>query len=295
MKILNKGLLALIFILFIAIQCNSKGTSSGLFWKIKKNNKTSYILGSIHVAKQEIYPLPKTIINAFNKSQNLVVEVNINKIKYQQIKKLIQKNGTYKNDNLKTNLPLKLYLKILTQFKNYNIPESQLLVMKPWLAALTISKLNLKNLGYNSNLGIDLFFLSKAKNKKILELETMNFQLELLSKMDKKTELLFLKYSIYEIENIKKEMKQLFHFWENGNANAINELLKKNYKKHKELEPLFAKLIINRNKTMTKSIEKILKLNPNSSSFIIVGSAHLLGKKGIINMLKLKGYTITKQ
>ena len=295
MKVFNKKILSILFIVFTVINCNSKNRSSGLFWEIKKNNKTSYILGSIHVAKQEIYPLSKIIINAFNKSQNLVVEVNINKIKHQQIKKIIQKNGICKNNNLKSNLTPKLYEKILTQLKIYNIPESQLLKMRPWFAGLTLSKLNLQNLGYNSNLGIDLFFLSKAKNKKIFELESMHFQLELLNKMDKKTELLFLKYSIYEIENIKKEMEQLFKFWQEGNANAINKLLKKNYKKHKDLKPLFAKLIIKRNKTMTQSIEKILKSTPNSSSFIIVGTAHLLGKNGILNILKSKGYTIKQR
>jgi len=48
-------------------------------WKVQSRSATVYLLGSIHFLKEDIYPLHKAIENAYESSNNLVVEANINK------------------------------------------------------------------------------------------------------------------------------------------------------------------------------------------------------------------------
>ena len=46
-------------------------------WKATKGDDTVWLLGTIHVAKKNFYPLPKEILKAFSRSNHLLVEVDI--------------------------------------------------------------------------------------------------------------------------------------------------------------------------------------------------------------------------
>ena len=50
------------------------------------------------------------------------------------------------------------------------------------------------------------------------------------------------------------------------------------------------KLLEDRNHPMADAIEKLLK--GNEKSFVVVGAAHMVGKEGIVALLKGKGYTV---
>ncbi len=97
------------------------------------------------------------------------------------------------------------------------------------------------------------------------------------------------------MKNLKKSMGKLYGSWRIGDASGLDFLISKTYRESKELVPLFTKLIKKRNISMAKSIDKIIVSSQGKSSFIVVGAAHLVGKTGIVNLLKKKGYKLTQQ
>jgi len=52
--------------------------------------------------------------------------------------------------------------------------------------------------------------------------------------------------------------------------------------------PIYDKLFYQRNLKMTDKIEGFLK--KDKSHFVIIGAGHLIGKKGIIQLLKDRGH-----
>jgi len=54
--------------------------------------------------------------------------------------------------------------------------------------------------------------------------------------------------------------------------------------------PVYEKLLYERNNTMATRIEGFLKAG--GRYFVVVGAGHLVGKKGIIELLKKKGYPV---
>jgi len=56
------------------------------------------------------------------------------------------------------------------------------------------------------------------------------------------------------------------------------------------LAPIVVKLFDERNMRMTSKIEGYL--NSSGSYFVIVGAGHLVGKRGIVELLKNKGYGV---
>ena len=53
---------------------------------------------------------------------------------------------------------------------------------------------------------------------------------------------------------------------------------------------LYAAMVTNRNKSWIPKIEQMLK--GKSDALIVVGAAHLVGKGGVVELLKAKGYSV---
>ena len=47
-------------------------------WKVSKEGKSIYLLGSIHYLKKENFPLRKPILDALASSKRLVLEIDLN-------------------------------------------------------------------------------------------------------------------------------------------------------------------------------------------------------------------------
>jgi len=58
----------------------------------------------------------------------------------------------------------------------------------------------------------------------------------------------------------------------------------------KKMNSIYEKLIYERNRNMVSKIEEFLRTK--ETYFVVVGAGHLVGKKGIIEMLKGKRYPV---
>lgn len=261
-------------------------------WRVQSESSTVYILGSIHLAKKEIYPLNKEIEDAFNKPNLLVVEVNINEIDQDKMQRLIIERALYpENDTLKKHISQETYDLTKTKLKEFGIDIDQFSNYKPWFLALTMSSLELLRLGFNPDWGIDKYFLEKAKDKKrILELETFDFQIKLFDELPDYYQELLLFYTIIDLNTIEKEMDRLINSWILGDTETMEAILSRTLLEHPKILPVYEKLIYERNRKMLSKIEEFLKTKENY--FIVIGAGHLVGKKGIIRLLKEKGYSV---
>jgi len=159
--------------------------------------------------------------------------------------------------------------------------------------AIQMVNLQLMRLGFDPNYGIDKHFLDEAggnKNKKIIELETFDFQIKLFNQFSDQLQDLFLFYTVRDLDAIEKQIGAMMRAWRNGDAVAMNDLIFKEFKETQKLSPLYEKLFYERNINMLSKIEMLLK--SKEEYFIVIGAGHLVGEDGIINRLKEKGYSV---
>ena len=156
---------------------------------------------------------------------------------------------------------------------------------------MTLVSLEVIKLGLDPNLGIDKYFLSKAEGKKkILELESLDYQIDLLSHLSDKDQELFLLYTLKDLNIMEQEVNKLTQAWTTGDTKGMESILTRSVSGDKRLFPIFEKLIYERNKKMVSKIEDFLKRK--ETYFVIVGAGHLVGNHGIIGILKGRGYLI---
>jgi len=262
-----------------------------LLWKVQSGNSTVYLLGSIHFLKEDVYPLSRTIEEAYESSDKLVVEANINEIGKLDLKVLAD-TAFYKNeDHVEKHVSPETYRLIKKESKTLGMPIELIRMQKPWLLALSLQAMELMRLGYEPQHGVDYHFLRRAQGKKrILELESLEEQLSLLSGFSDKEQELFLIYTLETLSSMDRQVGNMVRAWTSGDAQAMESALADALPPDPSLAPIVKKLFDERNVKMLAKIEGCL--NSNGSYFVIVGAGHLVGKRGIVEMLKSKGYVV---
>jgi uncharacterized protein YbaP (TraB family) len=267
--------------------------NKSFIWKISSEVNSIYLLGSIHVANPEIYPLDSSIEDAFELADNLVVEVDITQIDEMQTLQLIMDYGTYPpSDGLRNHISDDLYAQLVEQLGFYTL-LSNFDIYRPWVVVLMQEQLQLQELGYNAEYGIDLYFINKAveSGKDIIELETADFQFELLGSLPDELMILVLEENI-ENPLTPEDAALLFEAWEDGDAVEMESLLFEALNEEPALAPYYDKMVYERNINMAETIEGFL--TDDESYFLVVGAGHLVGDNGLIAILDERGY-VTEQ
>jgi uncharacterized protein YbaP (TraB family) len=266
--------------------------AKSFFWKAQSPSTTVYLLGSIHFAKSDIYPLDKNIEAAFDKASYLVVELDQKQLDQDNMRRHILKHGMYeKPDSVESHIS-ESTLKLLKDYlERYDMPLRGYNRMKPGFLAMTLSIAHVIRLGYLPDNGIDMYFLKKAQDKKVVQLETYADQLDLF--FDMPDEELFLKHTLSQFEDIEQQIEETVTAWKNGDTEQmVKNVLIEPQQEYPELQEVYKKIYTDRNLKMAKKISQFLQ--HNEIYFVVVGAGHLIGDQGIINLLKNRGYKVTQ-
>jgi uncharacterized protein YbaP (TraB family) len=139
--------------------------------------------------------------------------------------------------------------------------------------------------------GIDKHFYHQAKadSKEIIGLETVEFQTSLLTDLSKEEGEAMLKSTIKEAQDLKNQLGELMDAWNTGNPGKLEKLLKE---AGEEGTALYKKLLTDRNERWVPQIEDLLK--QDKPTLVIVGAAHLVGKQGVVELLKKRNWKVTQ-
>ncbi len=285
------------FLSVIGFGINAEAGEQGkdFIWKAQSKSGVVYIFGSIHVAKPELYPLPPVVEESFNRADTLALEADPANESDPDLQKNMLLAATFPDgDTLRRHLSGETYDLAAREMKELGLPIEQFGRIKPWFLALTIEILELQRLGYTPRYGIDRYFAGKARGrKKIVELESFDYQLRMLSGFTDREQELFLLYTIRDLKTVGKELDSLIRAWRTGDAKAMESIVTESLKEAPELAPVFNKLYYRRNREMADKITGFLK--SGGTYFVVIGAAHLTGGQGIPELLKEKGYTVEQK
>ncbi len=287
---MNKVKHCLFIVVFLTLVSSVEGVNKRPFlWEVKSKSTRAYILGSIHVGKRKIYPLHPTILKSFNSSDVLVMETDKSEddLDFNSMKYIKYPFGT----TLKQNISKKTYKLVKKTAKDLNLSMVLLNRFRPWFVAFTITYKKLDRDGFGINYGIEKYFiLLNSEKKEILGLEDGITQMKLFNDFSPSLQEKFLYYTIKDLSLVKGKMNKLLYRWSIGDVRAFKKLFFDDIYKNLALAPIYEKLIDKRNTNMVNKIEGFLKTK--KTYFIIVGAGHIVGRKGIINLLLKKGYNV---
>ncbi len=266
-------------------------------WKCKKGNQTIYLVGTIHVARPGFYPLPLEMQKALAESKILFVEADALQVGPEKITETLKRVGIYPpGDSLSEHLSdttkdaLNQYLEwsgeSLSMYQPY----------KPWVVSQILTSAALRKAGYKSELGIDRHLLASAHDsgKKIIPLESVDSQLNLMGGFNKDTQDKQLLGSILSLRDVKTQLEKIENSWKSGDAEALAaccvDVTGKDQDKDKDLEAARVAILDKRNQSMLNDVKK--NLPESSTTMVAVGAAHLVGEQGLLAKLKGENFSI---
>ena len=250
-----------------------------LLWEISGNglSKPSYLYGTIHMICGNDYFLSDKTKKAFAASDNLFLEVNLSDPKELSVAQQL----AYGKDLLSQTLsPEQLNdLDALLQ-KRTGMTVKQ---VDKFSLMTVMSLITMKSFGCVDIKSYEMEFIAMAKetNKSVTGFETLQVQMDFLSKAYSNTEMITMLQE--SNDDTTKKLVQ----------NYIQEDLPELYK------DITAPKVMNENakKWMsevrnTNWAVKMPDMMKDKSTFFAVGAAHLLGEQGVINLLRKAGYTV---
>jgi len=259
-------------------------------WKVESSQGTAYLLGSIHLLKKDSVGLNAAIDVAFNKAKRLVFEIDLLHEGTEKMQQLILQKGIIRDgDTLQQKVSPETYELAAKWANDLGIDFKVLSPLKPWVAALTMLVMQLQKLGYDPNLGVDRQLAQRAKeaNKPVSGLETAEFQVGLFDQLSPRMQDLMLRQTLTEMAQLGKSVDDIVRAWRSGDVAAAEKFFADSMKDFPEIQE---KLVDERNRNWLAEIDRLLK--PEEPVLVVVGAAHLVGKNGVVELLKGRGYKV---
>lgn len=284
---------ALLLSLFCLAGLSVQAASPSFVWKATSpSGKTIYIAGSVHLLSADYYPLAPAFDEAFAASDLLVEELDMGEMLAPNSQmKMLQRGmlpAGQSLDRLLSADTLKLVGDTLTEL---GMPFEPLKMFKPWMLSITMQGLAWQKAGFDANLGLDKHFydLAKTAGKSVQGLETLDYQLSRFDELPKEVQERMLVETVKELKSTEQSFRKMTDAWKSGDPAAIERQVLEDLKTEPEM---YDKLLLERNKTWLPKIEALF--NRPKPAFVVVGAAHLVGREGLIQALKAKGYTLTQ-
>jgi uncharacterized protein YbaP (TraB family) len=285
---------ALLGVVLSSAVLSGHGTNNGrgFIWRIERDGRIGWLVGSIHVLTPDYYPLPDAMQKAFLRAVTLLEEADVSEVSAPDVMELVRTKAIYSNgESLKTELSPETYQMTADRLQKMGLSIEVFERMKPWMITLTLMAAEMKRSGFDPALGVDRHFFEKSAKmgKKFQTLETAAEQLGIFAGLPPKIQEAMLRDTVKGLEAEISQMSTVAEAWRAGDAAVLERVVLQPIMR----EPaLYDAIIVNRNRNWVPKIESCLE---EGHCFVVVGAAHLLGPDGLVMVLKQKGYSVFQE
>ncbi len=262
-------------------------------WKVEAPHNTLYLLGSVHVLKANDYPLPAVIQAAFSNATVAVFETDLGQIEEPATQlEMLSKCRLPEGVSLQRVLSPGTYQKLKAHAADVGLPISALDGVKPFMAAVTVEMVEMQKLGLDPQYGLDQHFykLARSAGKQVVPLETVEFQIDLLTGLSKEEGELVVKTTLEEIDNTRQFLADMLNAWRTGNGAELERLLNQ---ARLEAPALFKRLVTDRSARWVPKLRELA--DGTRPAIVIVGAGHLVGPGGLVALLQKAGLKVTQE
>lgn len=265
----------------------------GALYRVHHDGKTSYLFGTIHVGKQDFFPLESEVTEALAKSSALVLELDVRAS--DAYYRALARHGQYPaGQTLRDHLSPAALARLQAALDKVKIPLRSVEHYRPWVVANLLVGQEIEKSGFNRGLGVEGYLLSQARKKPLLELEDADYQLGLFGSMDDAQQEAYLLENIADVDSgaALRKSAGLVDAWGAADAARIAELTRELTTGDTVSARFMDRTLLGkRNPEMAASIEAIMR---KGDAFIGIGLLHLVGDNGVPALLRQHGYEVEK-
>lgn len=261
-----------------------------LLWSLSRGETTIYLLGSMHALTPDVYPLPARIDHAFADAERVVFEVNLDSMQSRALE-IVSLATIEQGRTLKDLLTPETFALLDRILPGLGVPVERVQRFEPWFVGILLGQITMQRAGFSPQHGIDMHLNGRAKQagKPTGGLETVDFQLRLFDSVPLADQDLQLRNALAEMDSAPKILHAMKSAWHSGEADELTRIMDRAMAKQPAMRAVF---LIDRNRRWVPQIEAMLQ-GPDDV-LVVVGAAHLVGKESVVELLRARGYTVTR-
>ena len=260
-------------------------------WKVEKAGQSFYLGGTLHLLTPSDYPLPDAFHQAYQRSERIVFETDIDAMKTPEGQaRLVQLLSFEDGTRLDSVISDDTYQAVKAFFEQRGVPFDQISRYKPGMVSILMTVIELKRIGVTT-VGVDNYYNDRAieDGKARGYLETVAQQLDFIANMGKGREDEMLRYSLKETGQLTEQWQALKFTWREGDLDQLEAMAAKPLQDR--FPEVYDAMLVTRNRAWLPQIEAMAQTA--ETELILVGALHLAGKDGLLSMLEERGYRIT--
>ena len=270
----------------------SAASGRHFLWRVQSpTGAHGYVIGSIHMLDSSIYPLDAVFEQSFDECDVMALEADVFGGDPMGMLATMMERAMYpEGQTLQSQLTPRDYQEVSQALAQLDLPIEMLQGMRPWFLTMLVVQTMAMKFGLQPELGIDHHFYQKASGRmEVVELESVEMQIGILSKLTDHQGVLLLADSVDDFKSID-DFHAMVDLWRRGDTASMANEVEKDARQRPELKALDEALLRGRNPGMTSGIERLLAAG--RTPFVIVGAAHLVGERGVLQLLEQRGYHV---
>ncbi len=266
----------------------SPASSRHILYRVRgPEGATVYLLGSVHLLSPDAATLPPVVDSAFAHARTLTLETSLDSAMARG-PELLARGQFADGRTLRTTLSPAAASKVDSLLHTYGLSLDQVNGFKPWFVSMLMAQMAMQKLHFQSQYGVDMQLNTRAKqaSKPVLGLEGVDFQLGLLDGLSPADQERMLVESDGP-EVAAKQLGAIRDAWSHGDDVGLDSLINTRLG---DAPAVYDAMIGRRNRAWVPKIEAMIR--GHDDALVVVGAGHLVGKDGVVAMLRAKGYTI---
>lgn len=262
-------------------------------WEVVSVTNRAYLFGTVHAGKRDWYPLPRPVENALDESRVLVVEADVTDTA--TLARLAPSMMLTPPATLREAVPEEDYARFRKHLERYGLAEAEAVRLKPFMAVSMLVFAEWGRLGYLPQHGVDGYLIARAKAelKPVIEIEGLEVQSRLIDSLTEAENRRLFTGTLTALESglTAEQITGMVNAWQSGDPNLLLEIAGKYNALVPGAKEFEEKFIWARHDSMVEKIEGYLTRSKDRH-FIAVGSLHLAGPRGLVEMLRKRGYIV---
>ncbi|HEV7271150.1 TraB/GumN family protein [Pseudoxanthomonas sp.] len=266
-----------------------------LLWKVSDKDNAVYLLGSFHLLRPTDYPLSADVDAAFADAERLMFELSPEEMQSLAVPQLMMQAAVRTDGKtLQQDLDADTWARLEAWAARSGLPLASYARFEPWFVGLTISIMEMTGQGLDPKLGLDTYFMDKARTsgKPTAGLERVQDQIGVLDGMDAAEQRQLIAEALEQAEKGAQETQRLHDAWRRGDVDALWNGMAADMRD--QYPRLYQRINVDRNDAWVPKIRQILDQPGDDDALVVVGALHLLGEDGVVEKLRARGYTVER-
>jgi uncharacterized protein len=263
----------------------------GFLWRISKNGRTSFLYGTIHVAKQDWMVPGPTIMQALNATDTVALELDV-------LDEGVQEQmGRGMAAMRRTAMPTPLAKRLKKQAESICVPYDSLGKISPEMQIVTLTMMVGRWDGLDASYGTDVILagMGHRAKKNVVSLETVESQLNVLQMRSPRKTLSFVQGALGDLES-GRARTLIDHFsrtWAKADYADMERYEEWCNCLRTEVEREMMKRVLDdRNPNLADRIDALHE--SGKQVFAAVGSLHMFGPTGLPTLMAKRGYSVER-